>query len=142
MVSFDMKSLFTNVTLDQTISLVFKRLYRKHEISTNIATQELKEMLILCTKNVHFTFNEEVYKQTDGIAMGSPLGPVLADAFMVEFENKIVPVLQENLSFYKRYVDDTICFVKIGTINYITKILTMPTLHSFMKLKKTANYHF
>ena len=99
-------------------------------------------MLILCTKNVHFTFNEEVYKQTDGIAMGSPLGPVLADAFMVEFENKIVPVLQENLSFYKRYVDDTICFVKIGTINYITKILTMPTLHSFMKLTKTANYHF
>ena len=99
-------------------------------------------MLILCTKNVYFTFNEEVYKETDGIAMGSPLGPVLADAFMVEFENKIVPVLQENLSFYKRYVDDTICFVKIGTINYITKILTMPTLHSFMKLKKTVNYHF
>ena len=43
----------------------------------------MKEMLILCTKNVHFTFNEEVYKQKDGVAMGSPLGLVFADIFMV-----------------------------------------------------------
>ena len=49
-------------------------------------------MLILCTKNVHFTFNEEVYKQMDGVTMGSPLSPVLADIFMVELENNIVPV--------------------------------------------------
>ena len=50
-------------------------------------------MLILCTKNVHFTFNEEVYKQADGVAMGLPLGPVLADIFMAELENNFVPVL-------------------------------------------------
>ena len=55
--------------------------------------------------------------------MGSPLGPVFTDIFMVELENNIVPVLGENLSLWKRYVDDTICFVKIGTINYIKTIL-------------------
>ena len=49
-------------------------------------------MLILCTKNVHFTFNEEIYKQMDSVTMGSPLSPVLADIFMVELENNIVPV--------------------------------------------------
>ena len=63
------------------------------------------------------------FKQTEGVAMGSLLGPVLADIFMVKLENNIVPVLQENLSFWKQYVDDTKCFVKIGTINYMTKIL-------------------
>ena len=57
--------------------------------------------------------------------MGSPLGPVLADIFMVALENNIVPVLEENSSLWKRYVDDTISFVKIGTINYITRILTL-----------------
>ena len=41
---------------------------------------------------------------------------------MGELKNNIVPVLQENFSFWKRYVDDTICFVKIGVINYIIKI--------------------
>ena len=55
--------------------------------------------------------------------MGSPLGPAFTDIFMVELENNIVPVLGENLSLWKRYVDDTICFVKIGTINYIKTIL-------------------
>ena len=49
MVSFDVKSLFTNVPLDRTIQLVLKRIYEKHEISTNITKQERKEMLILCT---------------------------------------------------------------------------------------------
>ena len=75
-------------------------------------------MLILCTKNVRFTFNEEVYRQKDGVAMELPLGPVLAEIFMAELENNIVPVLQENLSFWKRYEK-----IKIGTINYITTIL-------------------
>ena len=75
-------------------------------------------MLILCTKNVRFTFKEEVYRQKDGVAMELPLGPVLAEIFMAELENNIVPVLQENLSFWKRYEK-----IKIGTINYITTIL-------------------
>ena len=83
----------------------------------------MKEILMLCTKNVHFTFNEEVYKQVDGIAMESPLAPVLADIFMDEFENNIAPVLREYLNLWKRYVNDTICFVKIGAINYILTIL-------------------
>ena len=123
-VSFDVKSFLTKVPLDRTIQLVLKRIYEKHEVSKNIIKQEMKEMLIFCTRNVHFTFNEEVYQQTDGVAMRSPLAPVLEDIFMVELENNIIPGLQENLSFWKRYVDDTICFVKIGIINYIQRYLT------------------
>ena len=60
MVLFDVKSLFTNVPLERTIQVVFKRIYEKHEASTNVTKQEMKEMLILSIKNVHFTFNEEV----------------------------------------------------------------------------------
>ena len=30
----------------------------------------MKELLILCKKNVHFTFNNETYIQVDGVAMG------------------------------------------------------------------------
>ena len=60
MVLFDVKSLFTNVPLERTIQVVFKRIYEKHEVSTNVTKQEMKEMLILSIKNVHFTFNEEV----------------------------------------------------------------------------------
>ena len=50
MVSFYVKSLFTNLPLDQIIQLILKRIYEKHEISTNITKQEMKEMLILLMK--------------------------------------------------------------------------------------------
>ena len=55
--------------------------------------------------------------------MGLLLGPVLADIFMVELENNIVPLLQENFSLLKQYVDEPTYFVKIGIINYIRKKL-------------------
>ena len=34
----------------------------------------MREILVLCTKSVHFTFRDVVYLQTDGVAIGSPLG--------------------------------------------------------------------
>ena len=79
-------------------------------------------MLILCTENVYFTFECRTYVQTDGVAMGSPLGPVLADIFMIELENWLLPNLVKYIIFWKQYVDDTICFVKIGTTKFIISV--------------------
>ena len=73
MVLFDVKSLFANVPLNRTIDIILKRMYKKNEIVTAITKNEMKELLILYTKNVHFTFKSRTYVQTDGVAMGSPL---------------------------------------------------------------------
>ena len=80
-------------------------------------------MLILCTKNVHFTFESRTYVQTDGVTMGSPIEPVLADIFMIELENSLLPNLTKYITFWKWYVDDTICFVKIGTTEFLISVL-------------------
>ena len=63
MVSFDVASLFTNVQLEETTEIILKRTYVNRKISTDISKQEMKELLILCTKNVHFIFNNETYIQ-------------------------------------------------------------------------------
>ena len=42
---------------------------------------------------IHFTLNNEIYVQNNGDAMGSPLGAILANVFMVEIENTLVPRL-------------------------------------------------
>ena len=35
-----------------------------------------------------FVFDGEYYIQVDGVAMGSPLGPILANAFLCYYEKK------------------------------------------------------
>ena len=44
----------------------------------------------------------------DGVAMGSPLGPTLANAFLCHHEKKWLNDCPNNFKpgFYKRYVDD------------------------------------
>ena len=48
--------------------------------------------------------------------MGSPLAPLLADIFMIELERSLIPNLRK-IKFWRRCVDDTICFIKIGSID-------------------------
>ena len=117
MVSFDVKALFTNIHLEYTVDLVLKRIDENHETLTSITRNEMRGILLLCTNNVHFTFRDVVYLQTDGIAMGSPLRPVLTGIFMVHLERSLVSLLTAEFSFRKRYVDDTITFIKIGTVD-------------------------
>ena len=125
MVSFDVKGLFTNTPLEYTIDLILKQIYKNHKISTSITRNEMKEILLLCMKNVHFTFTDALYLQTDGVAMGSKLEPVLAGIYMVDLERSLVLLLTAELSFWKRYVDNIITFVKIRIVNNILSMLTL-----------------
>ena len=55
----------------------------------------------------HFIFNNEIYGQIDGVSMGSPLAPILANLFMGYHENDWIEKAQvAKPTFYKRYVDD------------------------------------
>ena len=49
------------------------------------------------------------------MAIGSILGPVLAGIFLVEVETQIVPTLGNMVLNWKRFVDDTISYVKKKT---------------------------
>ena len=51
--------------------------------------------------------------------MGSPLGPVLAGIFMAELETRIIPTLGNMDLDWKMFVDDTIDYVKNGSIDII-----------------------
>ena len=46
-----------------------------------------KEMLHLAVLGVEFSFDGKMYKQIDGVVMGSPLGPILANIFVGYLES-------------------------------------------------------
>ena len=75
--------------------------------------------------------------------MRSPLGPVLAGKFMVELETSIIPTLGILLLKWRRYVDETFCYVKIGTVNDILNELNgfrrnIQFTYELEKIKKLA----
>ena len=56
-------------------------------------------------------FNGKYYSQLDGVAMGSPLGPTLANIFLCHHEEKWLDSCpkQFKCNYYTRYVDDIFC---------------------------------
>ena len=129
MISFDVVSLFTNVPLDKTIDIIIKKVYKEKRIKTKIKAGKLRELLYLCTKEGHFTFNDETYVQTDGVMMGSPLGSLIANIFMCELETSIIPKLTDSVKLWTRYVDDTFAFVKPTEIENIHRQLNSYDQH-------------
>ena len=82
------------------IILVSNSTIKNHqkEIDISISKNDMHNLLLLCTKNVHFCFSGDIYQQNDDVAMGSPLGPFLASIFMVELEMRIMPTVTDNIS--------------------------------------------
>ena len=83
MVSFDTVSLFTNVPSDETIDII-KCIHDKKEMQTDTPKKEMRELLNLYAKSADFALNSNRYIQVDGVAMGSPLYPILANIIIVE----------------------------------------------------------
>ena len=55
----------------------------------SISKDDPIELLSVATKNQLFQFNGNLYEQVDGVAMASPLGPLMANAFMCSVEEKL-----------------------------------------------------
>ena len=106
MCSFDVVSLFTNVPIDETVDICMDVLYRNDDVDTPwVSEAAFRHLMLSVTTGVEFSFNDVMYKQVDGVAMGSPLGPVLANIFVVYCECKIDESLWP--AFYVRFVDDS-----------------------------------
>ena len=111
MCSFDVVSLFTNVPLEEVIDIWADALFRNDNIDkelTALTEDSFKEPMRLATSGVEFSFNDKIYRQTDGVAMGLPLGPALANIFVGSYEKKIPE--EEYPRMYFCFVDDVFSY--------------------------------
>ena len=81
MISYNVCNLFPNIFLKETIKLAVNLILDTcPEIKPT--KKQLTKLFEFATSGTHFLFNGNYYNQIDGVAMGSPLGPVLANLFM------------------------------------------------------------
>ena len=87
LVSYNATSLFTNIALQETIDIATNLIFN-HNRNLNITRNELKKLFLFATLQTKFMFNSKFYNQIDGVAMGSPLAPALANILVGFHESK------------------------------------------------------
>lgn len=106
LVSFDVKSLFTRVPVDDLLEYLAEIL---DNYDLPFSTNVVLELIKLCVCDSVFTFNGKFYTQKFGMAMGNPLSPVLSNLYMEFFETKFLPSILPPGTVWLRYVDDIFC---------------------------------
>ena len=129
--SFDISSLFTNLPLKETIGICAEALYKDPSSTSPIPQAVFIALMESAKSSVEFSFNGTMYKQTDGVAMGSPLGPAFASIFVGYNESKLFSGVQKP-TMYFRYVDDTFAILKQeGDVGDF--LVTLNRLHPALK---------
>ncbi|XP_047525309.1 uncharacterized protein LOC125063126, partial [Pieris napi] len=101
MVSFDIESLFTNLPLNDCLDIIAKRL-REQNMSPDYV-----DIVKHCLTSGYLMWKDEFYVQVDGVAMGSPVSPIVADIFMEDFEERALANTPVKPRLYKRYATHT-----------------------------------
>ena len=105
-VSCDVKSLFTNVPIQETIYYILEEIYVKNKLPKICSKLIFKRLLLKLTTENTFMLTSDFYKQTDGCTMGGPLSVIFSDIYMTKTEREVASPSKPK--FYKRFVDDII----------------------------------
>jgi hypothetical protein len=131
MCTMDIENLYPSVPLKKSIDLATEILF--DEFNGKLLKKDIKELLEICTTNLTFSFNDNYYKQLDGLSMGSPLVPILAEIYLNNFEKTYV---HNNINvqhvFYYRFADD-IFIIFSSEINVENAIKIFNTFDSNLK---------
>ena len=86
LVSFDVVSLFTAIPVDKASDYIKIKLEQDASLPsrTNLDINDIISLLQFTLSNNYFMFNDRIYKQVHGCAMGSPVSPVVAKLCMEE----------------------------------------------------------
>ena len=108
MASLDAENFFTNIPLYETIENCISGLFSNNGTVHNFIKEDFKEILKFASYEWSFTFGNGYYSQLDDVAMGSALGPTLANAFLCHLEKHWLSDCSQGFcpNIYRRCVDD------------------------------------
>ena len=105
MISFDIKDLYVNIPIEETLNIVKSKLMENNNIQ--ITYQMLLLLKVILSQN-YFMFQPKIYQPAQGMSMGSPISSLIAEIFLQHYEDTNIKQLldMKSIALYARYVDD------------------------------------
>ena len=97
-----MVSLYTTIPIQEAITNATDRIQNS---VLHLSKQDVSDLLQVTLNNMYFSFRDQVFRQKEGLHMGSSISSILAILFMDKLES-IALSSHLMINPYKRYVDD------------------------------------
>ena len=124
LVSFDVVSLYTNVPVQEAILDAAERLYCGEFEKPPVSKDTFIKVMQLAPTDVAMLTHDGYYVQKDGLAMGSPPAPLLANIWLAKKE----PEIKDGAKHFERYMDDIIRTIRSEQID--VKLYEINQLHT------------
>ncbi|KER22658.1 hypothetical protein T265_14806, partial [Opisthorchis viverrini] len=142
LVSFDVISMYTNIPRADALEVTKRLLLADTTLGerTQLSVDEIVEGIRVCLNLDKFVFDTTVYSQEQGLAMGSPISPVLANIYMEDFEQIALAGYHCPPNVFWRYVDDTFVVIKRDNVNSFHDYLNSlnPHIKFSMEIESTS----
>ena len=124
-VSFDVKSLYTNVPRKDAFECIREIIGNDTMFKTKTGTdpEAFLDILKISLSTTSFQFREKHYELSDGLPMGSPASPAIANLFMAKLEETALATFNDRPKIWYRYVDDVLSIVKTSALNKLLRHL-------------------
>ena len=126
LVSFDVKSLFTSAPTVDAMQTIKETLQADPMLESRIGISgdTLMSLIKLCLSTTHFKFRDKNYELTDGLPMGCPASPSIANMFMIKLEETALDTFTgRRPRIWLRYVDDIFSIIKKNLVKRLLEHL-------------------
>ena len=135
MITLDIKELCVNLP-KQGIIQSTEIWMDRNKINADIKEQILQLLKIIIEQN-YFQYNNQYFKTEKGIAMGSPISGTLAEIYLQLIEEQYIKqwIENQNITYYKRYVDEIFIIFDTSRMNENTIKDNMNSIDEHLDLK-------
>ena len=114
MVSFDVTSLYTNISIIDTLNIIKDYVNNDDHFtkSTAIPQDRFLDLVHLVLTTIWYTFNYQFYQQTDGVALGDPASSTTTEIYMQACERTAITKVLHHPKFWEQLSDDVYSILK------------------------------